>query len=117
MLETYRYVYRQLVGSGTDQASIDALFSPDPPVLIPAFMPNPLASEVDSAAPGYLDVEFEVTQLGASQKVKIAGTGDAPKDLANQLARRIQSGTFRPRIVDGRFAETVPVAVRYYVTD
>ena len=117
VLETYRYVYEQLVQNGAAQTSIDAIFSPDTPVLIPSFMPNPLSSAAESAASAYLDIRFEITRLGASQRLELADRGDTPKDLQSQLARRILGGTFRPRVVDGRFAKAVPVEIRYYVTE
>src|SRR5690606_28654497 len=55
-LEVYRQAYARLEDAGVEQASIDSLFSPDVPVVLPAFLPNPLVSKERPGTTGYIDV-------------------------------------------------------------
>jgi hypothetical protein len=58
-LEQYALAHTALEAAGA-RTSIDELFSPKIPVVLPAFEPNPLASDATRAT-GYIDVAFEVS--------------------------------------------------------
>lgn len=113
-LEIYREAYRTLVDAGVTQAEIDAFFSPPIPVVLPAFLPNPLESTNANDA-GRIDVAFEITREGRAKGVKVlAATEDVKNGVKDRLERLIKSSRFRPQLTDGQFADK-PVVVRYYV--
>jgi tetratricopeptide (TPR) repeat protein len=116
VLETYEAAYRELAGSS--QASIDEVFSPKTPVVLPAFLPNPLASEQTPGSKAYIDVAFEISKYGKGDGIEIIGstnnvTDASKKNLVRVIARRM----FRPRLTAGRVVESSPVVVRYYLND
>jgi hypothetical protein len=114
-LEQYGLAYAELKKAGIDQASIDAVFAPSMPVLLPAFLPNPLASEV-SGAIGYIDVAFDVTRHGYAESIEILETTKSVlRRTEKELISLIERSSFRPRTTDGRFVESSRVEVRYYV--
>jgi hypothetical protein len=117
VLEQYAEAYAELAKAGIDQASINAIFAPPMPVVLPAFMPNPLASNQASGSMGHIDVAFDVTRHGRAANIAIL---DAPKSVTrrakNGLVTLIEESTFRPRTTDGQFAQSSRVEVRYYVS-
>lgn len=113
-LEIYRQAYRLLLDAGAAQADIDALLSPPIPVLLPAFLPNPLESTSANDA-GHVDVAFEITREGRPRNVKaLAATPDVKNGEKDRVERLIKSSRFRPQLIDGQFADK-PVVVRYRV--
>jgi hypothetical protein len=115
VLAAYEAAYRELEKAGTSQASIEGIFSPGTPVVIPAFLPNPLASEQTAASAGHIDVAFEIGKYGKSDKIEVVGsTNDVSDATKKELVRAISRSTFRPRVVAGRVAESSSVVVRYY---
>jgi tetratricopeptide (TPR) repeat protein len=114
-LEQYGLAYEELKKAGIDQTSIDAIFAPSMPVVLPAFLPNPLASEA-SGAIGYIDVAFDVTPHGYAENVEVLGaTKSLIKRVERDLVSLIEQSPFRPRTTHGEFAERSRVEVRYYV--
>jgi tetratricopeptide (TPR) repeat protein len=117
LLEQYAEAYAELTKAGMDQASIDAIFAPSMPVVLPAFVPNPLASEQAAGSTGHIDVAFDVTKHGRAENIAIL---DAPKSVTrrakNELVTLIEESAFRPRTTNGQFAQSSHVKVRYYVT-
>jgi hypothetical protein len=83
--------------------------------MLPAFEPNPL---VTLPSEEYIDVSFQITRYGGSERVKVlARTANVPDEVEERLVRVISAHHFRPRVVDGEFPRSVPVVVRYYVSD
>lgn len=116
-LDTYEQVYEQLEQSPVAQAFIDQIFSPETPVVLPDYMPNPLASQETPESTGYIDSAFEITKYGKSRGIEILETTTNATDAAqDRLIDAIKASRFRPRLTDGRF-ETSRVTVRYYVTE
>jgi hypothetical protein len=115
-LETYEQAYALLKQKGIAEASIEEIFSPKIPVLLPTFLPNPLAADETEESAEYIDVAFEITKYGRGRQIEIldttANATDADKDRLIQLISR---GRFRPRVTDGQFAARSPVVVRYYL--
>jgi hypothetical protein len=114
---TYEQAYARLGSEGVDPQSIEAMFSPDVPVVLPTFLPNPLLSQQMPDTTGHIDVAFEITKYGRARRVKVLdSTTNAPRQAKSALVRQISSSVFRPRLVDGQVADAAPVVLRYYVT-
>jgi|GEM_PF-889471 len=117
-LAIYRRAYEELQEAGAPPSEIERIFAPQTPVVLPAFRPNPLATEAGERATGYIDVAFEITKHGKSRRVDVLEkTASVTHAERNRLVRLIKSSRFRPRMTDGRFADSTPVVVRYYVHD
>lgn len=114
-LKQYERAFDMLALAG-ERALIDELFSPEIPVVLPAFGRNPLAS--DARSNGYIDVAFEVSLYGEGRKIRVLDTttNAADADTA-RLVQLIQRSRFRPRAADGELARAAPVVLRYYVTE
>ncbi|WP_428103087.1 hypothetical protein [Candidatus Rariloculus sp.] len=118
VLERYEEAHELLVQGGTPQASIDALFSPPTPIVLPTFLPNPLASHETQASPRYIDVAFVITRHGESDQIEILDSSmNATEAQKDELFRLIETSRFRPRATDGQFADTSPVVVRYHLNE
>ena len=116
MLESYEQAYDLLEQKGVAQASIDELFAPETPVVLPTFLPNPFASRDTSESARYVDVAFDITKYGRSEHA-VDPNDEEPTDAAKKDVRRpIDASWFRPRVTDGRFADATRVVVRYYST-
>lgn len=113
-LRLYEQAYEDLRRHNVDQASIDELFAPDIPVVLPDFLPNPFAVAPDPER--YIDVALEITRYGLGRKIEILDTSAGVTRAEQQaLVRLIKGSRFRPRLTDGRFEDTGPIRVRYYV--
>jgi len=116
-LAQYEQAFAELEQAGAGPAAIAAAFNPQFPIVLPAFERNPLASDDDGAGGtlGHIDVAFAITKFGNATDVRIvAATDDAARSAQKGLIRLIETSTFRPRIVDGRVADSAPVSLRYY---
>lgn len=116
-LEVYEEAYGQLEQSGMAQRSVDRLFHPEIPVVLPAFLPNPLATSETSETTGFIDVTFDITQEGESEDIEILDTVNASDDEQDRLIDLIDDSRFRPVLANGRVAETARVALRYFLND
>jgi hypothetical protein len=115
-LEKYERALKMLQEAGA-QTVIDELFSPKTPVVLPAFDPNPLASDATQASTGYIDVAFEISR-GQARRVRIlAATTNATDADKKRLVELIEHSAFRPRVTDGEFARASPVVLRYYLSE
>jgi hypothetical protein len=114
-LAEYTRVYQLLVGQGA-QESIDRIFSPEVPVVVPGFAPNPLLSGREQRGNEYIDVSFEIDKHGRSHHVRILGTtAGSTRAVEKRLVQFISGSRFRPRVVDGRLADSARVVVRYFL--
>jgi hypothetical protein len=117
-LELYTVAYEYLKLEKTGQESIERLFSPDLPVVLPTFLPNPLARDETQEPAGYIDIAFELTKFGQSRAIEILGASDnATNDAKQRLVHLVSRSRFRPRVTNGEFARTAPIVVRYYFND
>ena len=117
-LDLYEAAYGYLKVEETAQESIEHLFSPDIPVVLPTFLPDPLASDETQEPTGYIDVAFELTKFGQSRDIEILGaTGNATHAAKERLVQLISRSRFRPRVTNGEFGRTAPIVLRYYLTD
>jgi hypothetical protein len=118
VLATYEAAYRELEKTGAPLASIEDTFFPETPVVLPAFLPNPLASEQTPESKGFIDVAFEISKYGKSNAIEIIGsTHDVPDAAKKNLVRVIGRSTFRPRLTAGHVADNSPIVVRYYLNN
>ncbi len=117
LVERYERAHERLEREGTPQASIDQLFSPALPVVLPTFLPNPLAAtEAQRGSSRYIDASFVVTRLGHSDRIEILETTlGATESEMDGLVELIQSSRFRPRATNGQFVDTAPIVVRYHL--
>ena len=107
-------MYELLAEQGAHE-SIDRIFSPEIPVLLPAFAQNPLVPAREQRGDGYIDVSFEIDKYGKSHHIRILGTTtDSTRAVEKRFVQFISGSRFRPRVVDGRFADSAPVVVRYF---
>jgi len=114
-LDTYEATYDFLKREGVEPAAIDALFSPELPIVLPVFQSNPLAT---SPSDEHIDVSFEITRYGFAERVKVlAKTANVSDEAEEQLVRLIERRRFRPRVVDEEFPRSAPVELRYYMSD
>ncbi len=116
-LDVYRQAYARLEKAGVDEASIRSLFSPDVPVVLPAFLPSPLVSTRTPDTIGYVEVAFDVTKYGESDNVDIVSAANATKEAQDRLVHVIKTSRFRPIVTDGRVEESARVTLRYYLRD
>ncbi|HEY7672106.1 MAG TPA: hypothetical protein VIC71_07800, partial [Gammaproteobacteria bacterium] len=113
----YAQVYTWLEENGAAQETIEELFAPTIPVVLPAFERNPFVSEETEGASGYIDVAFRITKLGEPQRIEIVGASPGVTDAAKKdLEIFVKTGRFRPRVTDGEFTAS-SVAARYHVND
>jgi tetratricopeptide (TPR) repeat protein len=118
ILDTYEQAYERLEQTGIAPTSIQQLFSPRVPVVLPTFLPNPLASDQTPKTTGYIDVAFDVTKYGDSRRVEILDTTTNATDAAtDRLVRLVQRCRFRPRVTNGEVADVVRMVVRYYLNE
>jgi len=117
-LDTYKQAYDLLKAKGVAAASIEEMFWPPTPIVLPTFLPNPLVSAEAPESTGYIDVAFEITKYGRGRQVEILDTTTNATDAAkDHLARLIWRSRFRPRVTDGEFADKSPIVVRYYLSE
>jgi hypothetical protein len=117
-LEIYEQAYAELQREGRAQAAIEQVFSPETPVVLPTFLPNPLASEKTAQSSGYIDVAFDVTQYGRGRRVEILDTTtNAPHAAKDRVVRLIARSHFRPSVTDGQVARRAAMVVRYYLNE
>ena len=116
VLARYEAAYRELESAGVSRASIEEIFLPQTPVVLPSFLENPLASEPTSESDEHIDVAFEIDKYGHSEGIEAVGSTSTVADAAKKnLVRTIARSRFRPRVSDGRVADHSPVVVRYYL--
>ncbi len=118
VLATYEAAYRELEKAGTSLAAIEDTFFPKTPVVLPAFLPNPLVSEKTPESKGFIDVAFEISKYGKGDGIEIVGSTNNVTDAAKKnLVRVIGRSTFRPRLIAGHVADNSPIVVRYYLNN
>jgi len=117
-LETYEDAYAQLLDHDIAQESIDRLFAPETPVVLPVFVPNPLVSEEMPDSRGYVDVAFEITRFGRARQIRVLDTTtNATRADLSMVEQLIMHARFRPRTEDGHFSDASLVDLRYYLSE
>jgi len=114
-IESYELAHTMLEQDGAAETSVERLFGPSTPIVLPAFQPNPLARDATRAEKGYIDVEFEITKYGRSRAVEILDDANATHAAKQDLMALIRSSRYRPRLTEGVFTDAAPVRMRYYL--
>ena len=115
-VESYGVALSMLEQTGSASAPMEEqLFAPSPPVVLPAFQPNPLARDETRAPTGHIDVAFEITKYGRGRAIEFLGDANATDAAKQDLTVLIKNNRFRPRLMDGQLADAAPVKVRYYL--
>jgi hypothetical protein len=116
--EGYDAAYAMMIEHDIDQQTIDEIFAPEIPVVLPAFTSNPLVSLETPQSVGYIDISFVVAEDGKSKEIDVIDTiGDLPRIAEKELVRTVKFNRFRPRVTNGQFADSDPIVVRYYVNE
>ena len=114
-LDAYVRLYELIKTTRSAERLTAAMFTPEVPVVLPTFLPNPLATQPSAR---YIDVAFEITRYGESRRIDIVGaTPDVPDAAKDELVSLVKRSVFRPRVADGEIAREAPVRVRYYLSD
>src|SRR5690606_38360037 len=101
-----------------------SLFSPDYPVVLPAFIP-PSYSREQFGIPatqaldyeGHIDVEFSLNRFGRVSRLAVLDKSEeTPSFVEDRLVRSVRTTQFRPRRMDGKPRESDTLQVRYYYT-
>jgi hypothetical protein len=116
-VEGYTLARGMLERAGVERSSLAELFAPALPVVLPSFERNPLAPDETRAVTGHIDVGFAITQYGRAREIEIRDAANATNRARSDLTRLLKSSRFRPRLTDGRFADSSPVIVRYHLYD
>jgi hypothetical protein len=116
-IEGYTLARGMLERAGAERESLAELFAPALPVVLPSFERNPLAPHEARAATGHIDVGFAITRYGRAREIEIGDAANATDRARSDLVRLLKSSRFRPRLTDGRFADSPPVVVRYHLYD
>ena len=114
-VESYTVAHAMLEQTGASKASIEQLFAPPTPIVLPAFQPNPLALDATRSPTGHIDVAFEITKYGRGRAVEFLDVANATDTAKQQLLVLIKGNRFRPRLMDGAFADATPVRMRYFL--
>src|SRR5690606_21038522 len=72
--EAYQSAYAQLERAGVEQQAIEQMFSPETPVVLPTFLPNPFVSVETPQSRGFIDVAFDIKNDGQSDNIDILDT-------------------------------------------
>jgi hypothetical protein len=116
-VEGYELAQSMLTRAASNAASLERLFAPAVPVVLPSFEPNPLAPDETRVPTGHIDVAFAITKYGRARDIEIRAAADATDDAQAELVGLLKSSRFRPRLTDGRFADSPLLDVRYHLYD
>ena len=84
----YELAYAMLVEARVPQASIEQMFSPPIPVVLPAFQPNPLARDETRSVTGHIDVAFEITKFGRGRSIDVLDAAERDERRQTPPRRR-----------------------------
>jgi hypothetical protein len=79
-LEIYEQAYELAREHGMAQETIDELFAPQVPVMLPSFLSNPLTAAETESSTGYIDVAFEIMRDGSGREIEILDLKKAMHD-------------------------------------
>ena len=114
-VEMYQDSYALLEQKNVPPEAIAQIFSPDVPVVLPAFQANPLVARSAAGSNAYIDVTFEVDPLGDARHMRIGASKNASREAKKNLLHLIAVSHFRPRIMTGEIERKSPIALRYYL--
>jgi hypothetical protein len=114
-LRLYEQAFVELRQGDDATESITDIFSPELPVTLPTYAPNPLASTESSR---FIDVAFAITKYGEAGQIEILDSSEnATGTEERALVRLVKYASFLPRAVNGELADSASVVVRYYLPE
>jgi hypothetical protein len=117
-LDRYREAYEMMRAAGESESDIRNVFDPETPVLLPSFLPNPLAGGLPGPQPAHIDVAFELGKYGTSRRIDVVDVSDQVTAAERRQLRRIIAGNrFRPRLRDGQADSGSTINLRYFLPD
>lgn len=115
-IETYQETLDLLTEHDIADDAVNSIFSPQVPVLLPAFAPSSLKTQPTGDSTEYVDVSFEIEDSGKTARVRaVESSADGSRSAQRDLINTIKHGRFRPVAANGRLLESAPVTVRYYI--
>jgi hypothetical protein len=114
-IASYQRAYELSKEHGLPTDKIEALFSPEVPIELPSFLPDSIVAPGSAESATYLDVSFVITDEGEAEDIEIlrASPGVERAD-ERSLVQLLKRSRFRPRVVDGRVADSGPLVARHY---
>jgi hypothetical protein len=115
---TYEQAIDLLEEHGVADNAVSSIFSPQTPILLPAFTTDRLVSQQTADSLGHVDVSFEIQESGKSARIEVVESSvDLPRSVVRDLISTIKHGMFRPIAANGRLLDSAPVTARYYISD
>lgn len=110
----YETARAYLLDQERGEERVAAMFSPEAPVPLPAFMPNTNVYSDRSNVHGYVDVEIVINRFGGVRDVTVTGGSEnASESVERRLKRFVYQSRFRPRFVDGEWQRNDRFVQRY----
>jgi len=114
-LEKYQDAYDFLASKDAPSETIAGLFSPDVPIVLPAFDSGAPAFDPARRYRGYIDVSIEVGRFGQATEIEmLEASPGVSNGIEKRLRKHISQRRFRPRFVGGRAGRSDQLALRYY---
>jgi hypothetical protein len=115
-LETYAKAHALLKENGADQSTIDRIFAPPVPVVLPAFQSSLLSPARPADSQGFVEVGFEIGKYGVASGVEVLDSSTISNEaIEHRFVQWVRDSRFRPRVVGDDIARGAPVVARYYV--
>jgi tetratricopeptide (TPR) repeat protein len=115
-LAEYAHAYELMTQKGISEDLVREIFTPDAPIVLPAFMPSPF--DVKGASGGYVDVAFSIDKFGRGKHVRVVGaTKGTDREAQKRVEHLVMRSRFRPRLIDSRTADEARLVVRYPLTE
>lgn len=117
-LTTYQQAYDLLKEHKIARESIDAIFSPETPVLLPSFARSPFEPRETTESSAHIDVAFVITKDGKGEGIEILDTTQNTSRAAERdVVQLMKHSRFRPRVTNDQFADSEPIIVRFHLDD
>jgi tetratricopeptide (TPR) repeat protein len=113
-LEIYEHAYA-LLKENAEQSTIDTIFAPPVPVVLPTFLSNPLSAARPADSQGFVEVGFEIGKYGVATGVTVLESSTISNDdMEHRFVQWVRNSRFRPRVVGDGIARE-PVVARNYL--
>jgi hypothetical protein len=113
-MDMYDSALGYLRSQGASSEQVAAVFSPETPVPLPAFVPNASVFRELGDVRGHIDVEIEINRFGGVRNIRVLGRSDnASPAVERRLKRYLYQSRFRPRFADGEWQRRDRFPLRY----
>jgi len=112
--EQYGQAYQSLVTEGVELETLERLFAPEIPVVIPAFETKLFISAASMEQGEYIDAMLEIDERGRGKLLQITRQTDGVSPAEQKQFRNlVRHSMFRPRMAEGTIAGKTTALVRY----